>query len=602
MKKQSLQFLTRILCSAILAITLNISAFAYPGGAPAGYTGSPGDGQHCVSCHGGSAATVTGWITSNIPAAGYTAGTAYTITVTVSGTGKKGFEVSPQNATGVQLGVLAAGTGNHTTGGTKYVTQSASGSTSSTVTWSFTWTAPVAGTGQVTFYGAFCVGKSNTKLSTLVVGENAVLPLAVAVTANPTSILLGTTSQLNAVPSGGTGTYTYAWTSVPAGFTSALQNPVVSPTATTQYVVTVGDGSGTVQGNVTVTVTLPVPLAVTVSATPSSITSGQSSQLNASPSGGSGSYTYSWTSVPAGFTSTLQNPLVWPTVTTQYNVTVGDGSGTVQGNATVTVSALPLSATASATPSTVCAGQNVQLNVVPAGGSGTYTYSWTSVPAGFTSSIQNPVVTPAASTQYIAHVGDGTASAEASTSVTVNQPATAAAGNDTTFAFATIQVPLNGIASGYSGVLWTTSGTGTFSAASSLTGNYLPSATDKTGGNVTLTLTASPLSPCSATATDTRVITFDGPIGIADGQTIQAAMVLSPNPTTGLFRLRVSGLDNMQAVVTISDITGRKIFQNDLNASVNRSDQYDLSGYPKGIYLVKIQAGNQSLVRKLVVE
>ncbi len=124
MNKQFLQFFARIISLVILCLAVSASAFAYPSGAPAGYTGSPGDGHHCVSCHGGSAATVTAWITSNIPAAGYTGGANYTITVTVSGTGKKGFEVSPQNASGTQLGVLAAGSGSHLIGGTKYVTHS----------------------------------------------------------------------------------------------------------------------------------------------------------------------------------------------------------------------------------------------------------------------------------------------------------------------------------------------------------------------------------------------------------------------------------------------------------------------------------------------
>ncbi|HNY03773.1 MAG TPA: hypothetical protein PKG48_14350, partial [Bacteroidales bacterium] len=54
--------------AVIALMTISGSVFAYPSGSPAGYTGSPGDGQHCVSCHGGSAVTVSGWITTNIPA------------------------------------------------------------------------------------------------------------------------------------------------------------------------------------------------------------------------------------------------------------------------------------------------------------------------------------------------------------------------------------------------------------------------------------------------------------------------------------------------------------------------------------------------------
>ena len=69
-------------------------------GAPPQNTNSPGDGQNCSHCMGGTATAVTGWITSDVPASGYIPGSTYTITVTVPGTGKKGFEVSPQDVTG----------------------------------------------------------------------------------------------------------------------------------------------------------------------------------------------------------------------------------------------------------------------------------------------------------------------------------------------------------------------------------------------------------------------------------------------------------------------------------------------------------------------
>jgi len=437
MNKETLIFFTRIILSVFISITVSTIALAHPSGAPAGYTGSPGDTHHCQSCHGGSVATVANWITSNIPATGYVAGTVYTITATVTGTGKKGFEVSPQNGSGTQLGILAAGTGSKLVGGTKYVTQSSAGATTGTKIWNFSWTAPSAGTGPVTFYGAFTVGEPNTKLSTMIVQENAVIPLT---------------------------------------------------------------------------------------------------------------------------------------------------------------------ATASATPGLICAGQSTQLNVIPAGGSGSYTYSWTSIPAGFTSSIQNPVVSPVVSTQYTANVSDGTNSVNAPTNVTVNQPVTANAGIDTTCAFEITQVPLNGLAASYSSVLWTTAGSGTFSAAGSLTGYYFPSTTDKNGMNVTLTLTAIPVSPCAANATDTRIVHFDFPTGIPDTKSTNPGMVVSPNPSHGLFTIHASGLDNINATVTISDITGRTIFQRILPSSEIGQEKFDLTGHPKGLYLVRVQTETESTVRKLIVE
>jgi hypothetical protein len=225
----------------------------YPSGSPSGYTDSPGDGKNCTQCHGGSASPVTDWITSDIPAAGYTAGTTYNITVTVSGSGHKGFEVSPQDPSGTQLGTLIAGTGSHLTGGTKYVTQN-SDPTSNPATWTFQWTAPSSGTGDVTFYGAFAVSKNTTKTSTLLVSENLAVPLTVIATATPLTILIGDSSHLDATPAGGSGTYTYNWQSIPAGFSSTLKNPWVKPLEPTAYVVIVSDGSGTALDTVTVNV------------------------------------------------------------------------------------------------------------------------------------------------------------------------------------------------------------------------------------------------------------------------------------------------------------------------------------------------------------
>ena len=72
-------------------IVILLTAFSgniahYPNGAPAGYTGSPGDGQNCTACHNGTASTVQNWITSNVDQTGYLPGQTYTITVTVTGT------------------------------------------------------------------------------------------------------------------------------------------------------------------------------------------------------------------------------------------------------------------------------------------------------------------------------------------------------------------------------------------------------------------------------------------------------------------------------------------------------------------------------------
>ncbi len=71
-----------------------------------------------------------------------------------------------------------------------------------------------------------------------------------------------------------------------------------------------------------------------------SICFGSSYSLGGSASGGGGGYTYSWTSTPAGFTSSSANPSVSPTATTTYNLTVTDANGCT-AVASVTVTANP---------------------------------------------------------------------------------------------------------------------------------------------------------------------------------------------------------------------------------------------------------------------
>jgi len=168
--RKSLTALIGLIGLILLFAGFSGNRLKYPGGSPAGYTGSPGDGDNCVHCHGGSPTNVSGWITSDIPPDGYTPGLNYTITVTVSGSGNKGFEVSPQNIGGTLLGTLTAGAGNKLVGSGKYVTQSSSSNTNPKI-WNFTWTAPASGTGAVIFYGAFAISTSTTKLSTLTVPE-----------------------------------------------------------------------------------------------------------------------------------------------------------------------------------------------------------------------------------------------------------------------------------------------------------------------------------------------------------------------------------------------------------------------------------------------
>jgi hypothetical protein len=85
---------------------------------------------------------------------------------------------------------------------------------------------------------------------------------------------------------------------------------------------------------------------------------------------------------------------------------------------TLIVSEMSVQATASS--EVICLGEAVQLNAEASGGSGTYTYSWTSMPEGFVSDIAGPEVTPEFTTTYYVEISDGTLTANDMVTVTVN--------------------------------------------------------------------------------------------------------------------------------------------------------------------------------------
>lgn len=169
MKKSRLLFFTGLTLVGVLTLgNLN----SQPTGAPARSSGGPAEsGATCAQggCHGGTATTVTDRITTDIPAEGYTPGTTYNITVSFSGTGRKGFMFSAQNASGEFKGTPIAGSGSKIVF-TNYITHSMAVNTTA-ATWNFQWTAPAAGTGAVNLYGAFAVTTVNTTKQMITVAE-----------------------------------------------------------------------------------------------------------------------------------------------------------------------------------------------------------------------------------------------------------------------------------------------------------------------------------------------------------------------------------------------------------------------------------------------
>ncbi|MBK8668667.1 MAG: gliding motility-associated C-terminal domain-containing protein [Saprospiraceae bacterium] len=225
--------------------------------------------------------------------------------------------------------------------------------------------------------GVYMVTVTNGNNCTATLSTTVIVNAAPNVTASSNSPIC-TGGILNLMSSGGA---SYQWTG-PNSFTSNLQNPTITNVNTTNagvYMVTELMNNCT---HLSTTVIVNAAANVTASSNSPICTGGI---LNLMSSGGT---SYQW-SGPNSFTSNLQNPTITNVNTTNagvYMVTVTNGNNcTATLSTTVNVNSAPNVTASSNGP--ICAGS--VLNLMTSGGA---SYQW-SGPNGFTSSLQNPVIT-----------------------------------------------------------------------------------------------------------------------------------------------------------------------------------------------------------------
>jgi PKD repeat protein len=224
-------------------------------------------------------------------------------------------------------------------------TFSASGGTSyswipATALSSTTSANPVANPTLTTTYTVNVTSSGCSKTAVITV---TVIPTPTANAGPNVAICNGSSTTLGA--SGGT---SYTWTPAVGLSSTTIANPVASPTATTIYTVTVSNGVCSSTSVVTVTVnSLPIANAGTNTV----ICNGTSATLAAS-----GGTSYSWLPATGLSSSTIANPISSPTTTTNYTVTVSNG--TCSANSLVTVSVTPLPNASAGSGVAICKGSS----------------------------------------------------------------------------------------------------------------------------------------------------------------------------------------------------------------------------------------------------
>jgi gliding motility-associated-like protein len=492
-----------------------------------------------------SPATALSSTTIANPVANPVATTTYTVTV---GNGSGCTSTATVTITVVPGLTASAGSnaaicqGGNTTlnasGGTIYSWSPAAGLSSTTIA------NPVATPAATTTYTVTVTnGSGCTGTATVTVTVNA-LPTASA--GAPVSICSGGNTTLTA-----TGGTSYSW-SPSAGLSSTtVANPVASPAATTTYTATVTNASGC-SNTATVTVTVN-PNPVANAGAPVTICIGNSTTL-----GASGGTSYSWSPATALSSTTIANPVANPVATTTYTVTATNGNGCTN-TATVTVTVVPGLTASAGAPASICQGGSTTLNA-----SGGTIYSWSPAAGLSSTTIANPVATPAATTTYTVAVTNGSGcTGSATVTITVNPLPTASAGG-----------PVSECA-GSGTTLTATGGTSySWSPAAGLSSTTVSNPTATDVSNTTYTVTVTDVHGCINTATVSVTVnplpTVSGGSAVAicnsGSTTLQATGAVSYtwSPGTGLSSTTISNPVASPTATTIYTVTGT-----DANGCVN---------------------------------
>ncbi|MBX7242889.1 MAG: T9SS type A sorting domain-containing protein, partial [Bacteroidia bacterium] len=310
----------------------------------------------------------------------------------------------------------------------------------------------------------------------------------------------------------------------------------------------------------------------------------EGSSINLTSGGGNA---YSW-SGPNGFNSTVQNPVLSNATlanTGNYTVTVTGANGCTQTSTTpVVVNALPSATSGNSSP--VCEGSSV--NLTSGGGN---SYSW-SGPNGFTSLVQNPVltnVTPVNAGVYTVVVTNGNGCSKSSTTnVSVNAAPVANAGPD-------VSVSVGGsvqlAASGGSAYSWT--------PATGLSNTFIPNPVATPSVTTVYTVWVTNSSDCTGSDSVT-VFVWQTPV--AD-PALSIPVKIFPNPAHDEIIVEGEGLENGTYYLTMYNGLGQLVIAKTLSVTDGKiMEKIEVLSFSEGVYYLQLDGDKGFFQQKVIKE
>jgi len=364
----------------------------------------------------------------------------------------------------------------------------------------------------------------NGCLGAFISGQVIVSSLPAAIAGEDRAICLNTSTQIGAENVPGS---TFSWSSVPFGFTSTLPNPVVTPQETTTYtVVEIITASGCSNSNsVVVTVKPDQPVSVSIAESENPVCDSTPVTFTATPTNEGTFPVYQWkvngvnagTNNPTYNYTPLNNDVIICVLTSSETCATGNPATSNQ----ITMMVHPTPLVAAGPDGYTC--QNHPYIVETASAINASSILWTHSGLGILTGATtiNPVYIPdpeesgivilTLTAQGLPPCGP----ASDQMNLSINKMVVASAGDDASTCENRAYQLSGASAKNFTGVAWTTAGTGTFNDPTAIHAVYTPSVTDILTGYVFLTLTANGQPSCDDVIDSMMLTIIKGPIASA---------------------------------------------------------------------------------------
>ena len=308
-------------------------------------------------------------------------------------------------------------------------------------------------------------------------------------------------------------------------------------------------------------------IALNVSADHHSVCLSDTVRLSSEIIGGSGDFTYEWSSVPEGFVSNEPNPVAMPDTTTLYRLVVTDGDIQISDEVTVVVFPLPEIDLGGAMD--ICAGDSITMDA----GEGHASYLWS------TGDTTRHLTLWEEGEYWVTVANEHNCTRSDTMILTVHPLPVVNLGNDTLLCYYH-EVLLDAGNPG-SSFLWSTG---------EESGTILVDSSGMVAGMKTVYVEVTSAEGCLSS--DTLRITFIECLGV-DERNMAGALQVFPNPGNGLFTIIPDVEHPTRAVLRVINNTGVTVYEEkDILLEPGAKLELDLRELPEALYTLQILSSN----------